>query len=304
MKYISGLFITMVFLTSLGWSVGQTDIAYVPYTISTPGSYIMVKDLYAAPNINAITIATSDISIDLNGHTLYGAGTTAASGYGIYGSLDYPKSIIIKNGTIQNFKNSGIYISSGYASNGANPVQVHNITLRDNGDYGICIGGYMLCYDCIATNNGQVGIYGGTGSLIRNNICNYNKNGIESGFNSSVIGNQIYNNSATGLHIDANSFAKDNNINGNQQTGISASARCVITGNNISLNGGIGLEITYRDNMIQNNAIYSNTTGMYIDNIGNFHGGNIIHNNTLNTSIYSLNTTGDGINGGPADLVY
>jgi len=69
-------------LAGFVFAAGQIDIAYSPYTITQPGSYIVVNDLTTAPNLDCIDITTSNVTLDLNGHTLYGAGsTTGSSGY-------------------------------------------------------------------------------------------------------------------------------------------------------------------------------------------------------------------------------
>lgn len=73
------------------FAAGQIDIAYSPYTITNPGSYIVVKDLTTAQNLDCIDIITPNVTLDLNGHSLYGSGSSAGSsssstGSGIYGT--------------------------------------------------------------------------------------------------------------------------------------------------------------------------------------------------------------------------
>src|SRR5208283_2723366 len=100
-----------VMLASMVYADGQINIAYSPYTISIPGSYIVVKNLTTAINLNAITINTSDVTIDLNGHTLYGPGTTAGSGGdGIHS--DTGDNITVTNGAIRNFNGNGINLEA------------------------------------------------------------------------------------------------------------------------------------------------------------------------------------------------
>lgn len=99
--------ITLAFAKSV-FATGVIDIAYSPYTISNPGSYLVVKDLTTAINLDCIDIAASDVTIDLNGHTLYGAGsTTGSTGSGIY-DVAVDNNITIKNGNIDGFRGSGV----------------------------------------------------------------------------------------------------------------------------------------------------------------------------------------------------
>src|SRR5215469_5292318 len=79
---------------SLGWS--QTyQINTLPYTISVPGDYILERNLTSnAPTL--ITITASDVTLDLNGHTL----SSTSSKYAIY--LGGVQNVVIKNGSIHN----------------------------------------------------------------------------------------------------------------------------------------------------------------------------------------------------------
>ncbi|MCX7918675.1 MAG: hypothetical protein N3A72_03500, partial [bacterium] len=54
----------LVLFTNSSYAAGLIDISYSPYTISKPGSYIVVADLYTPQNLNCITVATSDVTID------------------------------------------------------------------------------------------------------------------------------------------------------------------------------------------------------------------------------------------------
>ena len=97
-RFLSLLLLSIILTGSVG-AVGQIDIAYSPYTISQPGSYIVVKDLKVGPDMRCILIDTSNVTLDLNGHTLYGGGTTAGTfGTGIVIANQH-NSISIKNGT-------------------------------------------------------------------------------------------------------------------------------------------------------------------------------------------------------------
>ena len=64
---------------------GQIDIAEIPYTISSSGSYIVVHDLATTQtDTNGITIEADNVTLDLNGHALIGPGKAAGtSGDGI-----------------------------------------------------------------------------------------------------------------------------------------------------------------------------------------------------------------------------
>src|SRR6266480_3255884 len=52
-----------------------TKISSVPYNITLPGSYIVTEDLPCSGCQAAITIAASNVDLDLDGHTLSGDGS-------------------------------------------------------------------------------------------------------------------------------------------------------------------------------------------------------------------------------------
>jgi len=80
-----------------------TAITSLPYTITTQGIYCLTSDLSTGMTSgSAITIATNNVVIDLNGHKLGGL----AAGPGTYarGILAYQrKNITIRNGTVRGF---------------------------------------------------------------------------------------------------------------------------------------------------------------------------------------------------------
>jgi hypothetical protein len=79
----------------------QTPISYLPYTISSPGTYTLTTDLTAIPNSAAITIYQpgGNVILDLKGHTLDLSGDTS---YGIQAHLSGGAlgGITIRNGTL------------------------------------------------------------------------------------------------------------------------------------------------------------------------------------------------------------
>src|SRR5262249_8399348 len=50
----------------------RTPISSLPFTISSPGSYYVTKDLTGTAGNNGITIGASDVHLDLMGFTLRG----------------------------------------------------------------------------------------------------------------------------------------------------------------------------------------------------------------------------------------
>ena len=114
-------------------SDGRIPIGTTPYTISSSGSYYLTADLVNATTSPAVTIAASNVSLDLNGHyiweqsasafyTIYCNGYTnikvfngmiRASGYGVY-FTGVPGGVIRVDGlTITGHTYSAIYVAGG-----------------------------------------------------------------------------------------------------------------------------------------------------------------------------------------------
>ncbi len=268
-------------LSGMVYAVGQIDIAYTPYTISTPGSYIVVKDLTTSQNYDCIDIATSNVTIDLNGHTLYGGGTSSGSnGSGIYdlGGTAINNNIIVKNGNIRDFRMDGVLLNG-------NNSEVSKLNVTNCGSYGININ-YGIVENnnvsyCCAQNavyqitcgygsilNNRVrfsGLGGGIGyssGIIKDNYCVQNAlAGIECDEISKVIGNYMYGNLQDGILLDnAQCQVEDNICISNHQNGINAYiGGCFISKNVCQTNSYCGIttgdECDIRDNMVYENSV-------------------------------------------------
>ncbi len=86
------------------------QITSLPYTITSPGVYFLNANFSPGTNIDAITVQTDGVTIDLNGHTISGeaignAVTCAAI------SCNGPSRLTVRNGTIRGYA-YGIYIGS------------------------------------------------------------------------------------------------------------------------------------------------------------------------------------------------
>src|SRR5437764_964599 len=102
-KSYAVLFVALVVAGLLAADESRIPI-YAPTTISAPRDYYLTRDINTS-NGAAITIAASNVTLDLNGHILTGnLGNT-----GVYNSASV-SGIHITNGRIQNF-DTGIYVS-------------------------------------------------------------------------------------------------------------------------------------------------------------------------------------------------
>ncbi len=313
MKTVSLLWLPLL-LAGTVYGTGQIDIAYSPYTINNPGSYIVVKDLTTPQNLNGITISTSNITIDLNGHTLYGAGsTTGSSGNGIVDLINGANNVTIYNGTIRDFRNNGIELF------GMN-TRVEHVNVSGNNYYGIYLGSSALVADCNVSNNGYDGINlensTGAGGIIRNNNVTYNGiNGIYGQYGVVITGNHISHNQSDGILglnatiLNNDSFlnqvngisgsyclVENNNVDGNFSNGITGSYNRIVGNYCQSHSGGAGI-YAHTQNTIENNTLYANSTGVFTNSVNNYIAGNSLTGNTVSIFTTAGNFLGDGTTG-------
>jgi Right handed beta helix region len=174
---------------------GQIDIAELPYTITEPGSYVVVANLTLTDlDTDGITIETDNVTIDLNGHTLTGPGKSPLTTRdGIH--CDGYENIVVANGTAREFGDQGI----GFL--GASACQVSRVHGLSNGRDGIIVGYNSIVSDCISRDNGGYGIRAGEGSLIRNNVVRNNTStGIYAETGSAIMGNTVRDSGVRGIN--------------------------------------------------------------------------------------------------------
>ena len=220
--------------TAKGPLIEVSQIAASPNTISScteiskPGAYKLVRNIDLDEfDSTCIRIATDDVSIDLSGFVLRGAGpysSTAAIG----GTPGH--NIKIANGTITNFtdgivlretENVGIS-SMNFTDNESGAWigpggSVRNSEFTRSTDMGVALrtGRGSIVQGCIFSRN-NIAAQIGPGSVVANNLAkDSNEDGISVGEKSTVVGNTIVDTTDEGLEVGAFSNVFNNNAYGN-----------------------------------------------------------------------------------------
>jgi len=256
---------------------GQIDIAKLPYTISSSGSYIVVGELELSTTGNhGITIAADNVTLDLNGHTIKGPGQAAATtDSGIYIGSSVRNGITVKNGSILEWPDIGINGTFARASN------FSNLKCFNNGKHGIltstsCIISENLCY-----GNTDHGISVNDGSTVMNNICHDNiRNGIVVSQGCNVTGNSCYSNDGDGIDSSNGNLIKSNTLSYNKGNGINCYLNNKVEENICRSNGfmgdAAGILIKTSGNSVEKNLVTGNTRGIECNPV---HGKNFIASN-------------------------
>jgi parallel beta-helix repeat protein len=159
-------------------SYGQTPINSVPYTITSPGAYLLTKNLSYGPTSGAaITINSPNVILDFGGHFL--ASTfTQSNNIGVL--VSDVRNVTIENGTATGF-HYGIFLYNGTqvpAKNAGHVVEKMRLT---NSYIGVWLNlgsgcliqnNYIDAFGLTGTNAG-VFVDGGVGNqVIRNQVLN------------------------------------------------------------------------------------------------------------------------------------
>lgn len=217
-------------------------------TISSPGSYVLTDHVTMTASVTCVNITSSDVTLDLNGHTITGNASVTS---GINGAS--MGRIHVFNGTIRNFGNKGVILGSycrlrdvTIESSGDNGLEtgegshIFRVNAVSNKGNGIKTGSHSLVESCTARSNGskggRAGIYAGNYCTIKDCVSSGNSNTANTNVDSYGIyagaGSTIFNNAC---------FSNNNSTtyNGGEAYGIYASSGSTVANNVCFQNQGI-----------------------------------------------------------------
>ncbi|MBL3590447.1 MAG: right-handed parallel beta-helix repeat-containing protein [gamma proteobacterium endosymbiont of Lamellibrachia anaximandri] len=176
----------------------RIPITSVPITIDQPGSYYLTNNLTYNGQGEAITVASSDVTIDLMGYSL---SSSADNGMGI---RIIAENVEVRNGTVRGF---------GWCIHSSNDFsRISNTSVLDCRVIGIVVSSNSAVVGNIVSRNGG-GIWTRSGNRLANNIVNGNgPYGIYIGsVGNTVIGNTVRKNEY-GLIFNGGDNLVDNNV--------------------------------------------------------------------------------------------
>jgi hypothetical protein len=305
----------------------RTPITSLPFTINAPGSYYLAGSLGAIFGGDGITITADDVTLDLNGFSLYVSPIASGTLNGVY-VPGAQKNLLIRNGTIRGWGASGINSIGAF---GALNCQFENLRLSNNGAAGLyavnsavrnCVAisntvGFNLqsssVTGCNAANNTGAGFLV-TDSSLHESSANSNATGV-SASQSTVSGCSVSYNSSTGIstqygtvsgctaygnHVGitaGGSTVSGCTVNTNDGNGITAQGGCMILNNTCNYNGNLmiasGIAGTGGGNRIEGNTVAA--TQHFGNGVAVAGGGNLIIRNsaTANATNFSGITATD-----------
>jgi len=207
----------------------RIPITQIPYTCEVAGaSYYLTGDMTGIAGSHGILISASDVTLDLNGFTLYGDSGSGSAG--ISGAPD-ADNLRIFNGSVRDWGATfyGVDCAGEY-------VAVSGVRAFNNGG-GIMLSDNSSAVDCVAANNSSAGIILRHNGRVENCVAVSNGwHGIY-GWKSNVVRNcKASQNSSSGIELQG----------GGQMT------------DNTSLNNGTGLRITLSGTYVAGNIVKGN----------------------------------------------
>jgi len=237
------------------------------YVISESGSYYLTANINADPNKNGIEITCDNVTVDLKGFSINGAGKSVGStGSGIR-AYDI-NQITIQNGFIGHFRDRGINAESSIN------LTVENVVVEDC-YYGIYGGMNCTIQKCKSSDNTTTGIYAGQGLITGCSSYNNAVTGIYASTGCTISNNVVYNN-REGIKVSSGCYIHHNNISGSSLgAGIKAHNDFNVIENNIVTGCYYGLDLNENESLYLNNRLGSNGIDYYNENYSTDGGGNI-----------------------------
>ena len=271
----------------------RIPITSLPLLIASPGNYYLTGDLTGVAGQYGIGIASSFVTIDLNGFALIGV---PGSFDGIRADVGGTRHLVIRNGVIRNWGQSGI------AADIPTEVHVEDLRLRANGGNGLMVGARSIVRNTTSSGNAVNGIvtFDG-GSIVGCTAGSNTQSGVVAGVGSVVSDTTASNNGASGISLSAAAIATDctalqNNIgfllssegrvihsvarqnvvgisgvdgvsveectvHGNTDDGIRVANRGLVRGNYARGNTNDGIHATGNENRIEENQVTQNFNG-------------------------------------------
>ncbi|MDX2145952.1 MAG: hypothetical protein SFZ23_00380 [Planctomycetota bacterium] len=164
------------------------------FVISQPGSYYLGGNVNATGGRHGIVIAADNVTLDLNGYTIDGAGSPGFPS-GITSNNTNRRALMVRNGNINNFAGYGIF------------AQTRDSAFESLGFSGNRSGGLELFQsnNCIAREvritmpSGEAGLQLSSNARVENCIVDGGFNGIIVGANSVVTGSVAVNQPGSGI---------------------------------------------------------------------------------------------------------
>ena len=276
--------------------------ADLPLVINEPGSYYLTEDAHVATDNHGITIAADHVTLDLNGYRLRGPGKSFQSANNASAVRVNGTHSVVRNGHILDWPDAGVYTDSGQSHTAANltvkdagghglrmgfggRIEGCNVWGADAGgvsvgEYGIIrattvsscgaaihsnamVAGHgSVVVDCVARENGGIGIAIGPGARVSNCASRFNgSDGFQASFGADAAtfdGCVAQGNSGDGFEVGHRAMVTRCHATSNSGAGIRASGNHVLISDSmISVNFSDGLSASDANGGSVTNCVFN-----------------------------------------------
>jgi hypothetical protein len=269
-------------------------ISSLPFFITNSGSYYLTGTLTGNGATNGITILTNNVTIDLAGFAIIGAGGSFDGINVGAGTFNSYANLTVLNGTIVGW---GSYAINAYSCNNG---RFESLVLATNGITGLNAGYATLASHCLAVgnvgygfdespsggifdscsalNNGAEGFHV-SGSRVINCLARANGGSGILAYNGSLVTRSLCSlNTKAGIALGVDCIALENSCLGNNSSGNTSFGGIYqffgpgrIEGNHISYSAGYGIRI---DDTVSKVVVIRNTTAGVLANSYHIPAGN------------------------------
>lgn len=204
----------------------RTDVLTLPgngnnlFIISQSGAYYLTTNLTGVASKNGISVQADNVTLDLNGFTLFGGVTNSQQAILVNGPH---VAVIIRDGTITGWGGNGI------TAGNANNCEFMRLRIITNGGIGLKVGGGNTVANCIVMGNAGDGIDTTSNALLTDCNVSGNVKGLSTGNGCTVRNCTVNDNLNSGIITGDNCLLADCNVAGNSNTNYTATG--IATGN-------------------------------------------------------------------------
>lgn len=237
----------------------RTLISSLPFTIASSGSYRVTGNLIGAAGQDGIVVNADNVTVDLGGFELVGAGTGTAMGVHLVAGHT---NVTIRNGTLRGWPGNGIGVDGVNCTdtrveqvralnNGNNGIvlathaMVNDCLVRGNTNYGLNTGGDAQIAGVTAVANGLTGIIAGSNCVVRNCVARSNTSGrgISVGSNCAVSNCASMGNGTDGFTGFSGTTFQNCSAQSNTGYGFYGTDGVVVTGCALMFNTAGGIDV-------------------------------------------------------------
>lgn len=266
-------------------------LSEIPETLNWPCSVKFAGTLSTSlSNTNGITVASDNVTIDMNGHALIGPGEN--SGYGIYQD-SARHDLHVFNGKCSNWRGgskAGIYASGkgSHLEHVQATTNYYGIYIGDGGSivkcsandntFGIWMGNGNTMVGCAARNNTGHGIFGSKANKITDCASSDNiSSGISVGSCAAVSDCAAYNN-YSGISAGHGSVIESCAAYSNENDGISAGWGSMVSKCTARYNSGDGIWVNAGSKVLDCMVRQNTEDGIQISSLSHVSGCTAVHN--------------------------